>query len=42
MPELSDEGIEAVVSLLLDFVDALATQENASDSFAQRSRSSPE
>jgi len=42
MPELSDDAIEAIATLLLHFLDALATQEKASDSFAPRSRSSPE
>ena len=42
MPELSDDGIEAIATLLMHFVDTLATQEKASDSFAPRSRSSLE
>jgi hypothetical protein len=42
MPELSDEGIEAIATLLLHFADVMATQEKVSNSFAPRSRSSPE
>ena len=42
MPELSDEGIEAIATLLLHLADVMATQEKASDSFAPSSRSSPE
>jgi len=42
MPELGDEGIEAIATLLLHLADVMAIQGKASDSFAPRSRSSPE